>query len=169
MLIPKRTRVAVESLVYIAAKGARQPIPAREVAQALSVSLAGLESILRVLREHRLVCSFKGPGGGYQVDGDLKKFTVLDVVKFFETPAPKPRDGSVCDDFAVDFHEACKTAFNSENLHDLVSAAASSDLALPVAKPRFGLRPLPSPVFPRGPNSVFQLHACDSFQGKRLA
>ena len=42
MLIPKRTRVAVESLVYIAAKGARQPIPAREVAQALSVSLAGL-------------------------------------------------------------------------------------------------------------------------------
>ena len=72
MLIPKRTRVAVESLVYIAAKGARQPIPAREVAQALSVSLAGLESILRVLRENHLVCSFKGPGGGYQVEGDLK-------------------------------------------------------------------------------------------------
>ena len=161
MLIPKRTRVAVESLVYIAAKGARQPIPAREVAQALSVSLAGLESILRVLREHHLVSSFKGPGGGYQVEGDLKKFTVLDVVKFFESPTPKPRSGSACDDFAVDFHEACKKAFNSENLHDLVSAASSSDLALPVAKPRFAFRPLPSPVSPRGPNSVFQLHSCE--------
>ncbi|MDB5777827.1 MAG: cymR [Polaromonas sp.] len=161
MLIPKRTRVAVESLVYIAAKGARQPIPAREVAQALSVSLAGLESILRVLREHRLVCSFKGPGGGYQVEGDLKGFTVLDVVKFFEAPPSKPRSGSACDDFAVDFHEACKKAFNSENLHDLVSAAAASDLPVPAGKPRFGLRPLPSPEFPRGPNSVFQLHSCD--------
>ena len=161
MLIPKRTRVAVESLVYIAAKGARQPIPAREVAQALSVSLAGLESILRVLREHHLVCSFKGPGGGYQVEGDLKEFTVLDVVKFFEASEPKSRSGSAGDDFAVDFHEACKKAFNSENLHDLVNAAACSDLRVPAGKPRFGLRPLPSPVSPRGPNSVFQLHSCD--------
>lgn len=161
MLIPKRTRVAVESLVYIAAKGARQPIPAREVAQALSVSLAGLESILRVLREQHLVCSFKGPGGGYQVDSDLKKLTVLDVVKFFEASPRKTCRGSACDDFAVDFQEACKKAFNSENLHDLVSAAASSDLPVPAGKPRFGLRPLPSPVFPRGPNSVFQLHSCD--------
>ncbi len=169
MLIPKRTRVAVESLVYIAAKGARQPIPAREVAQALSVSLAGLESILRVLREHHLVCSFKGPGGGYQVEGDLKNFTILDVVKFFEPAPPRPRSGSACDDFAVDFHEACKKAFNSENLHDLVSAAASSDLALPVTRPRFGLRPLPSPVFPRGPNSVFQLPSCDFVLRKSAA
>lgn len=169
MLIPKRTRVAVESLVYIAAKGARQPIPAREVAQALSVSLAGLESILRVLREHRLVSSFKGPGGGYQVEGDLKKFTVLDVVKFFEASPPKSSSGSACDDFAVDFHEACKKAFNSENLHDLVSAATSSDLALPVAKPRFAFRPLPSPVCPRGPNSVFQLHSCDFAMRKSAA
>jgi Rrf2 family iron-sulfur cluster assembly transcriptional regulator len=169
MLIPKRTRVAVESLVYIAAKGARQPIPAREVAQALSVSLAGLESILRVLREHRLVSSFKGPGGGYQVDGDLKKFTVLDVVKFFEASPPKASSASACDDFAVDFHEACKKAFNSENLHDLVSAATSSDLALPVAKPRFAFRPLPLPVCPRGPNSVFQLHSCDFAMRKSAA
>jgi Rrf2 family iron-sulfur cluster assembly transcriptional regulator len=169
MLIPKRTRVAVESLVYIAAKGARQPIPAREVAQALSVSLAGLESILRVLREHRLVSSFKGPGGGYQVDGDLKKFTVLDVVKFFEASPPKASSASACDDFAVDFHEACKKAFNSENLHDLVSAATSSDVALPVAKPRFAFRPLPLPVCPRGPNSVFQLHSCDFAMRKSAA
>jgi len=169
MLIPKRTRVAVESLVYIAAKGARQPIPAREVAQALSVSLAGLESILRVLREHRLVSSFKGPGGGYQVDGDLKRFTVLDVVKFFEASPPKASSASACDDFAVDFHEACKKAFNSENLHDLVSAATSSDLALPVAKPRFAFRPLPLPVCPRGPNSVFQLHSCDFAMRKSAA
>lgn len=162
MLIPKRTRIAVESLVYIAAKGASHPIPAREVAQALSVSLAGLESVLRVLREHRLVCSFKGPGGGYQVEGDLKKFTVLDVVKFFEASPPKPGSNCAGDDFAVDFHEACKKAFNSESLHDLVSAAASSDLPVPAGKPRFGLRPLPSPVFPRGPNSVFQLHSFDA-------
>ena len=162
MLIPKRTRVAVESLVYIAAKGAHHPVPAREVARALSVSLAGLESILRVLRDHQLVCSFKGPGGGYQVECDLKNFTVLDVVKFFEASQPKPGCGSACDDFAVDFHEACKKAFNSENLHDLVSAAASSDLPVSAGKPRFGLRPLPSPVFPRGPNSVFQLHSCDA-------
>jgi len=169
MLIPKRTRVAVESLVYIAAKGARQPIPAREVAQALSVSLAGLESILRVLREHHLVCSFKGPGGGYQVESDLKKFTVLDVVKFFEPSAPNPRRGSACDDFAVDFHEACRKAFNSENLQDLVSAAACSDVALPVAKPRFAFRPLPSPVSPRGPNSVFQLSACEPVLRKQVA
>lgn len=162
MLIPKRTRVAVESLVYIAANGARQPIPARQVAQALSVSLAGLESILRVLREHRLVCSFRGPGGGYQIDTDLKKFTVLDVVKFFEASPPRAGKGSACDDFALDFQEACKKAFNSENLNDLVSAASASDPGAAASKPRFGLRPLPSPVSPRGPNSVFQLYSCDS-------
>lgn len=160
MLIPKRTRVAVESLVYIATRAAHQPIPAREVAQALNVSLAGLESILRVLREHRLVCSFKGPGGGYQVEADLNQFTVLDVVKFFEPLPPRQASGSACDDFAVDYQEACKKAFNSENLQDLVSAAASSNAGRPAAKPHFGLRPLPSPAAPRGPNSVFQLHAC---------
>ncbi|MDB5886824.1 MAG: cymR [Polaromonas sp.] len=162
MLIPKRTRVAVESLVYIGANGAHQPIPARQVAQALSVSLAGLESILRVLREHRLVCSFRGPGGGYQIDSDLKKFTVLDVVRFFEASQPRVGKGSACDDFALDYQEACKKAFNSENLHDLVSAASATDSPVAAAKPRFGLRPLPSPVSPRGPNSVFQLYSCDS-------
>ncbi len=160
MLIPKRTRVAVESLVYIAARGAHRPIPAREVAQALSVSLAGLESILRVLREHDLVCAFKGPGGGYQVDGDLKKFTVLDVVKLFEPAQAPSANGSVGDDFAIDFQEAYKKAFKAENLHDLIRAAASDEEAVSITKPRFGLRPLPLPASPRGPNSVFQLSAC---------
>ena len=169
MLIPKRTRVAVESLVYIASKGAHHPVPAREVAQALNVSLAGLESILRVLREHQLVSSFKGPGGGYQVDGDLKKFTVLDVVKFFEATQPKAANESACDDFALDVQEACKKAFNAENLHDLVSAASSSDLSMSVSKPRFGLRPLPSPASPRGPNSVFALYSCDFAMQNRAA
>jgi Rrf2 family protein len=158
-MILKRTRVAVESLVYIAAKSAHHPIPAREVAQAMDVSLACLESILRILREHHLVCAFKGPGGGYQIHADLKKVTVLDVVNFFEDTKPASEAACVCDDFIIDLHEVFKNSLNAQSLYDLVSAAAPGTPVVSVAKPRFGLRPLPLPASPRGPNSVFQLHS----------
>ena len=158
-MILKRTRVAVESLVYIAARSAHHPIPAREVAQAMDVSLACLESILRVLREHHLVCAFKGPGGGYQIHADLKKVTVLDVVNFFEDTKPASEAACVCDDFIIDLHEVFKNSLNAQSLYDLVSAAAPGTPVVSVAKPRFGLQPLPLPASPRGPNSVFQLHS----------
>lgn len=168
-MILKKTRVAVESLIYIATKSAHGPIPAREIAQALSVSLACLESILRVLRENNLVCAFKGPGGGYQIHGDLKKVTVLDVVNFFEATEPTFETGSVSDDFVIDFHAALKSSLSSQNLHDLVSVAAPGMLVVSAAKPRFGLRPLPRPASPRGPNSVFQLHSHNSMLFKSAA
>jgi|OpeIllAssembly_1097287.scaffolds.fasta_scaffold116084_2 Rrf2 family iron-sulfur cluster assembly transcriptional regulator len=168
-MILKRTRVAVESLVHIATKSVHRPIPAREVAQALSVSLACLESILRVLRENKLVCASKGPGGGYQIHGDLKKVTVLDVVNLFEATEPTSDAGSVGDDFVIDFNAALKSSLNAQNLHDLVSAAAPGLLVVSATKPRFGLRPLPRPASPRGPNSVFQLHSHNSMLLKSIA
>ncbi len=169
MMILKSTRVAVESLVYIAAKSATRPVSAREVAQALSVSLAYLEGILRILREHKLVRSFKGPGGGYQVDGDLEKITVLDVVQLFESTEPKSEGVTACDGFVADFHDAFKKFLSAKSLRQLVGALAPHELVVAVAKPRFGLRPLPVPSSPRGPNSVFQLHAHGSGLLNRLA
>jgi Rrf2 family iron-sulfur cluster assembly transcriptional regulator len=168
-MILKRTRVAVESLVYIAARSAHHPIPAREVAQAMEVSLACLESILRVLREHHLVCAFKGPGGGYQIHGDLKKVTVLDVVNFFEDTEPNSEAACVCDDFVIDLHEVFKNSLGAQSLDDLVSAAAPGVPVASATKPRFGLRPLPLPASPRGPNSVFQLHSHNFMMRKSAA
>jgi Rrf2 family transcriptional regulator, iron-sulfur cluster assembly transcription factor len=88
LMISKKTKSAVNAAALIAARGRDHPVTTHDISERLGLSISYTERIVSSLKSHGLVRSFLGPGGGYQIAGDLSKITVWDVVKLFERPIP---------------------------------------------------------------------------------
>jgi Rrf2 family protein len=85
-MISKKTKSAVNTAALIASRGRDYPVTTYDISSLLGLSISYTERIVSNLKSHGLVRSFLGPGGGYQIAGDLTKITVWDVVKLFEQP-----------------------------------------------------------------------------------
>ena len=72
---------ALRALIYIAEKDAPGPVLVREIAQAAGVPRQSLAKILHSLRNHGLVRSTKGPGGGYQLARPRESLRVIEVIE----------------------------------------------------------------------------------------
>jgi len=72
---------ALRALIYIAEKNAPGPVLVREIAHAAGVPHQSLAKILHALRNHGLVRSTKGPGGGYRLARPRESLRVIDVIE----------------------------------------------------------------------------------------
>ena len=160
-MILKKTVKALDIAVFITSRAVVKPVTTEEIANGLSLSSSYTESILKELREAGLIRAHRGPGGGYQIRGNPEDISLWDVVKHFEEVHSFDelyRDG----DHPM---KALESVIQS-NMQDWLQSQSLSDVAVPFM-PRdarvtsmmgqFRLKPLPAPVMPRAPNSVFQL------------
>ena len=80
-----RARAAIAALVFMMADNKDNvSLSLSQIASPTGVSLSYLEQIFAHLRSAKLVRSIRGPGGGYQINGDPKTLTVSDVVLALE-------------------------------------------------------------------------------------
>jgi DNA-binding IscR family transcriptional regulator len=130
-------------------------------ARRLHLSVSNLESILKPLKDHQIVTSRKGPGGGYEIRGDLALISMWDIAAIFETTLQD--QGTE----AEPLNAACFEWGLEQVIIETLSQFALSDfvveqaLQVPVETPvvnRFKFKPLAAPLVPKAPNSVFQLH-----------
>ena len=155
-MILKKTVKALDIAVFITSRAVVKPVTTEEIASGLSLSSSYTESILKELREAGLIRAHRGPGGGYQIRGNPE-----DISKHFE-------EVHSFDELYLDGDhpmKALESAIQS-NMQDWLQSQSLSDVAVPFM-PRdarvtsmmgqFRLKPLPAPVMPRAPNSVFQL------------
>ncbi|HJN06289.1 MAG TPA: Rrf2 family transcriptional regulator [Bacteroidales bacterium] len=81
----KSTEYAIRAIIFIALKGKPgKPLGAVDIAHKLDFPEAFLSKVLQNLAKKNLVISVKGPGGGFYVDKEILKYTILNIVEILE-------------------------------------------------------------------------------------
>jgi Rrf2 family protein len=160
-MISNKTINAMDVCVFIAAQQNLGRVSTTALSQRLHLSVSNLESILKSLKDRHIVSSRKGPGGGYEIRGDLALISMWDIASVFEPTLTQQSSGEQTID-AADFEWGLEKV-----IIDTLSQAALSDFvpAQPIQRHvetpvinRFKFKPLATPLVPKAPNSVFQWH-----------
>lgn len=160
-MISNKTINAIDVCVVIASQQYHRRVSTTELARRLHLSVSNLESILKPLKDNGIVSSRKGPGGGYEICGDLALLSIWDIAAVFEPTLAQQggHDGPVqTADFEWGLEQVIVDTLKQYSLSDFV---ATQMLEMPAQMPivnRFKFKPLAAPLVPNAPNSVFQLH-----------
>ena len=161
-MISKRTINALDVCVVIAELQHRGRVSTTTLSNRLKLSVSNLESILKPLKDHRIVTANKGPGGGYSILGDIALVSMWDIASAFENTLEQQgneSDGlSAPASFEWGLEQVVIDTLSRYVLADFVDPiAAEAPTQAPILN-RFKLKPLTPPWVPKAPNSVFQLH-----------
>ena len=83
MKLQKNTRLALYSVLEFAIDPTR-PVSAAEIAAKYEVSPHHLAKVLSELARVGVVESVRGVGGGYRFAGNVRRLTLMDVIRVFE-------------------------------------------------------------------------------------
>jgi Rrf2 family transcriptional regulator, iron-sulfur cluster assembly transcription factor len=172
-MISKKTKSAVNTAALIASRGREHPVTTHDISSLLGLSISYTERIVSSLKSHGLVRSFLGPGGGYQIAGDVTKVTVWDVVKAFERPI-SPEAISLKGESATPhayellMHDFLQKYLSSQKLAEIDKTKSAAADKTPVGESTQKSNPTVTAALAKIPNSVFQWHKF-STSGRRSA
>ena len=90
-MLSKKAKYAVKALLALAEHGNAEPMRIADLARQERIPRKFLEAILLSLRNHGLLQSRKGRGGGYLLARDPRQIHLGQVVRMFDGPlAPVP-------------------------------------------------------------------------------
>ena len=170
MRLSTRGRFAVTAMIELALRENSGPVPLSSIALRHRLSLSYLEQMFSKLRQHGLVASTRGPGGGYALGRRADGISVADIVQAIEddgedgVPGHGPLRESMAQNMTQDLWEALDTKMvdylQSITLRSL--AAEQRAKGVRVDEPQrvqkgVGKRPQPEPLWTTAPNSIFAL------------
>lgn len=85
-MISKKTKYAINALVFLAKRKGEGPIVISEIAEKETIPRKFLESILLNLKKAGILASKKGKGGGYYLLQDPEEINLADVMRLFDGP-----------------------------------------------------------------------------------
>ena len=85
-MISKKTKYAINALVYLAQKPSQQPVLISEIAEHEHIPQKFLEAILLDLKKDGILASKKGKGGGYFLLKSPNEVNMADVMRLFDGP-----------------------------------------------------------------------------------
>ena len=80
MRLTTKGRYAVTAMLDLALNESRGPIRLAAISERQGISLSYLEQLFANLRRSELVCSVRGPGGGYRLNRDATQISVAEVI-----------------------------------------------------------------------------------------
>lgn len=162
-MVSKSAVHALNVLVCLAELPAGATASTLSMARTMGVSVSCLEVIIKRLRDQGLIRSFRGPGGGYQMNHDPDELTVWDVVGVFLSP-PGPSDAlaqqpNLTAELEAQIEQTRNDFLKGHTIGQLMTPQGSAEQSSSRASspPRF--QPMPVPWRPHAPNSVFDLSA----------
>ncbi len=166
MRLSTKGRFAVTAMIDVALREKLGPVPLSDIAVRQQISLSYLEQMFSKLRQHGLVASTRGPGGGYTLGHRTDAITVADIICAVEDPAPKvdAKATAATPDMAQDLWDS----MNAKVLDFMQSVTLRSLVLEQLAKgvkieqktaPTRGVfkKPAYPPIRTTAPNSVFAL------------
>lgn len=85
-MISKKTKYAINALVYLAKKPLQQPVLISEISEQEKIPQKFLEAILLDLKKAGILASKKGKGGGYFLLKSPNDVNMADVMRLFDGP-----------------------------------------------------------------------------------
>ncbi|WP_394176341.1 Fe-S cluster assembly transcriptional regulator IscR [Thalassotalea litorea] len=80
MKLTSKGRYAVTAMLDVAIHAEQGPVPLADISERQGISLSYLEQLFSRLRKHGLVCSVRGPGGGYRLGRCSAEIAIADVI-----------------------------------------------------------------------------------------
>lgn len=87
MRLSTKGRFAINAMIDVALREKLGPVPLSDIAARQQISLSYLEQMFSKLRQHGLVESTRGPGGGYALGHRADGITVADIIGAVEEDA----------------------------------------------------------------------------------
>lgn len=84
MKLTSKGYYAVTAILDLAMHSKGQPVSLAQIAHRQGISLSYLEQLFTRLRKNKLVCSVRGPGGGYLLGKKVHEITVSAVMMAVE-------------------------------------------------------------------------------------
>lgn len=135
-MISKKTKYALNALVYLARQNSKEPVLISAVAKSEKIPQKFLEQILLELKNNGILQSKKGKGGGYSLRLPAQEIMLGKVIRLFDGPlapvscvsqtaymkCPECRDDSCCGLRVVmkDVREAISNILDKTSLEDVV-------------------------------------------------
>ncbi|MCC9625480.1 Rrf2 family transcriptional regulator [Thalassospira sp. MA62] len=112
MKLSTKGRYAVMAMVDLAESSKDRPVALADIADRQEISLSYLEQLFGKLRKGGLVCSVRGPGGGYRLARSANETRIADVILAVDEPirATRCKSGSP---------KGCKTNKGRCQTHEL--------------------------------------------------
>ena len=107
-MLSKKTKYAINALVFMARHRDEQPIPTRRISEEQNIPLKFLEAILVELKNARIINSKKGKYGGYSLNRPPDEIDMAEITRLF--------DGSIALVPCVTsrFYERCEECLDEE-------------------------------------------------------
>lgn len=80
MRLTTKGRYAVTAMLDLALNSSSGPISLASISERQGISLSYLEQLFSKLRKRNLVCSIRGPGGGYQLSHNSCDINVAQII-----------------------------------------------------------------------------------------
>lgn len=170
MRLSTRGRFAITAMIELTLRADSGPVPLADIALRHRISLSYLEQVFSKLRQHQLVSSTRGPGGGYTLGQQGGSITVADIIRAIEDAeevpsaaailerAPNTRD--MTQDLWDSLHSTIENYLRTITLDSLAAEQRAKGYQPEAKKPtRKGVFKSVSlqPLRPNAPNSVFAL------------
>ncbi len=85
-MLSKKAQYGLKALGYLAEKYGDGPVLIADIAEKKRIPIKFLESILLLLKQHQILESKKGKGGGYYLTQNPKKTSIASVVRIIGGP-----------------------------------------------------------------------------------
>ena len=83
-MLSKKTKYAINALVYLAREQSKEPVQISKIAESENIPRKFLEAILLDLRNAGMLSSRKGETGGYYLLKTPEEINIAEVVRLFE-------------------------------------------------------------------------------------
>ncbi len=97
MKLTTKGRYAVTAMLDLALHTGAEPVSLAEISERQDISLSYLEQLFSKLRKSGLVVSMRGPGGGYQLNGNPKDIAIADIISAVDEAVDATRCGGLGD------------------------------------------------------------------------
>jgi len=168
MRLSTKSRFAVTAMIDMGLRQHLGPVSLAAISQRQHISISYLEQIFSKMRQHGLVESTRGPGGGYTLNRDANHISVADIIYAVNSPDEKehvPADAEKsgyvsAEELWTSLNQKMDDHMQSISLHSLIAAQATKvGQVTQNSSPKRGVfaKKLPAAAPRKVPNSVFAL------------
>lgn len=163
----KRAQHALNAVAMVASLPAACTVTTQMLANEMNLSVSYLEGLLKVLKHKQILRAYRGPGGGYQLARPAAQISAWEVVApFAQDEFNGQADAQLgCDVWLTDLNQAYARKAQAFLEGCPLSGLIDQERALfampkkPASGNQFNLKPLPKPLLPKAPKSIFDLSA----------
>ena len=102
-MISNRCKYALKALIYIAKQDKEKNILSSEISKDENIPKKFLENILRDLKNAQFLTSRRGAKGGYRLNKDPEKVTLIEVIRLMDGPI------ALLPCVSIMYHQTCDT------------------------------------------------------------